>query len=103
MLFTVNEDLAGQKGIVGNGVLEAPSVTWEAHWGNTELSLITVYPLRHYSISLSDILLYFLCALQCPSPAGKNAEYSLKIKILKSALFPFENKINNEAFLSCIM
>ena len=102
MIFTVNEDLEGQKGIVGNGVLEAPSVTWEAYWRNTELSLITVYPLRYYSISLSDILLYCLRALQCPSPAGKNTGYSLKI-ILKSALFPFENKINNETFLSCIM
>ena len=60
MIFAVNEDLEGQKGIVGNGVLEVPSVTWEAYWRNTELSLITVYPLRHYCISLRDILLYFL-------------------------------------------
>ena len=31
----------------------------------------------------------------------KNSDYSLKIS-LKSALFEFENKINNETFLSCI-
>ena len=84
MIFTVNEDLEGQKGIVGNGVLEAPSVTWEAYWRNTELSLITVYPLRHYSISLCDILLYFLRALQCLSPAGKNTEYRGRTPILRT-------------------
>ena len=35
MLFTVNEDLEGHEGIVGNGLLQAPSVRREAHSRST--------------------------------------------------------------------